>query len=274
MLTIHPNFTNNVRRTPAFGRADLQKYAEDVEYIDYDSNDDYYKEDIKHSKNYFNIDEEKNEAKKELDLWEQTKVNVDQIAQKTDMVPGLKTGTKVLSGLTAVAIGWGGLRWGTVGTLEVLSKIGKTDFMQSVGSRLNSSRKYISRKCSDLGSYIKDRKWYKNAGQRISGWKNSFCDTSVGQTLTGWKTAIKENSLYQNAVKFKNNTVDYFKNLNYKRVFVETMGVAGGGTAAVNLMSNKTVDGRTQEVCKDENGNYTVNGRQIFVDEGGVNDAA
>ncbi len=274
MLTIHPNFTNNVSRTPAFGRSDLQKYAEDVDYMNFDNNDDYYEGDIKHRKNYFDINEEKAEAKKELDLWEQTKANVDQIAQKTDMVPGLKTGTKVLSGLTAVAIGWGGLRWGTVGTLEVLSKIGKTDFMQSIGRGLNTSRKYVSKKYSDLGSYISGRKWYQSAGERIKGWEKSFLDTPVGRTLTGWKNAVKENSLYQNTLNFKDKTVDYFKNLNYKRVFVETMGVAGGGTAAVNVLSNKTVDGSKQNVDVDKNGNYRVDGKRVIIDEGGVFDAA
>ncbi len=264
MLTIQPGLVNNYSRNLSFGRSDLQRYAEDVEYEDVtDSHDSSYYE------NYgFDMD-----RKKELDLWKQTKANVDAIAKSTENVPGVKTGTKILSGLTAVAIGWGGLRWGTVGTLEVLSKIGKTDSMQSIGKKLVSSWKYASTKFSDLGKYISGKDWYKNSGTRIKRWENSFLDTSVGNTLTRWQQAVKENSLYHGTVNLKNKTVNYFKNLNYKRVFVETMGVAGGGTAAINVLGGKTIDGRTQNVEVNKDGKYFVNDREYIVG-GDVSDAA
>ena len=231
MLTIHPNFTNNVSRTPAFGRSDLQKYAEDVDYMNFDNNDDYYEGDIKHRKNYFDINEEKAEAKKELDLWEQTKANVDQIAQKTDMVPGLKTGTKVLSGLTAVAIGWGGLRWGTVGTLEVLSKIGKTDFMQSIGRGLNTSRKYVSKKYSDLGSYISGRKWYQSAGERIKGWEKSFLDIILIAGSVGWLYYYN----YQQNVLVEQGVTDTTAAVNPIMFIASTAFILGAGLLCVRI---------------------------------------
>ncbi len=270
MLTIQPGLTNNYNRIPAFGRSNLQRYAQDVDFeeVDYNNSSDNNSDEVN------NIDEEKANAKKELDLWQQTKANLDSIAEDDNMVPGVKTGIKVLSGLSAVAIGWGGLRWGAVGTLEVLSKIGKTEFMQSIGKGLASSWKYASTKFSDLGKYISGKDWYKNSGTKIKGWENSFLDTPVGKTLTKWKQSVNENSLYQGSVNLKNKTVNYLKNLNYKRVFVETIGAAGGVTAAVNVLDGKTIDGLRQNVEVDEKGKYYVNDREYRFDEGDVSDAA
>lgn len=275
MLTIHPGLASNVNRVPAFGRSSVvDDYEDNIPYVDYEDVTDSYDNFVREDNRDFDIDKAKSDTKKELDLWKQTKANVDSIAKQADMVPGVKTGTKILSGLTAIAIGWGGLRWGTVGTLEVLSKIGQTDLMKAVGKGLSNSRKFVAKKASDLGTYVSGRNWYKAASKKVDGLENSFFESSVGKTLSGWKTAVTSNGIYKDAVKYKDKTVDYFKNLNYKRVFVETMGVAGGGTAAVNVLGGKTIDGRRQNVEVDENGRYFVNGREMQFDEGDVSDAA
>ncbi len=275
MLTIQPGLTHNYNRVQAFkGSSDFQKCAQDVDFEEvYDSAEQpYFRDDD--PVDSFDIEQEKYSTKKELDLWRQTKANVDSIAKQADMVPGVKTGTKILSGLTAVAIGWGGLRWGTVGTLEVLSKIGSTDFMKSIGKNLSSGRKYVSKKMADFGKYISGKNFYKSASKKIAGWEEAFQGSSVGKTLTGWKKAVQKNSIFQGAVALKDNTVKYFKNLNYKRVFVETMGVAGGGTAAVNVLGGKAIDGSKQQVDVDKDGNFFVNGKEKVFYEGDVSDAA
>ncbi len=273
MLTIQPGLVNNFSRSQAFGNRNFQRYAQDVDFVDYEDVTDLYGDNA--SDRYdFDINREKEKTKKELDLWKQTKANVDAIAKSTENVPGVKTGTKILSGLTAVAIGWGGLRWGTVGTLEVLSKMGKSDAAQAVKGFAENSGKWISKQADSLKKYAQRTDVYKSAAKRISGWEKSFADSSVGKTLDGWKKAINDNSAYKAVVKAKDNTVDYLRKVNYKRVFVEGMGVAGGGTAAVNVLGGKTIDGRKQNVEVDNDGKYYVNGREYMFDEGDVSDAA
>lgn len=273
MLTIQPGLVNNFSRNQAFGNSNLQRYAEDVDFVDYEDVTDF-SDDSSYDSYNFDINKAKEETKKEYDLWKQTKENVDAIAKTTESVPGVKTGTKILSGLTAVAIGWGGLRWGTVGTLEVLSKMGKSDAAQAVKGFAENSGKWISKQADSLKKYAQRTDVYKSAAKRISGWEKSFADSSVGKTLDGWKKAINDNSAYKAVVKAKDNTVDYLRKVNYKRVFVEGMGVAGGGTAAVNVLGGKTIDGRKQNVEVDNDGKYYVNGREYMFDEGDVSDAA
>ena len=272
MLTIQPGLVNNYSRNLAFGSRNLQHYAEDVDYVDYEDVTDSY--DGSNYNHYdFDIEREKEETKKELDLWKQTKANVDAIAKSTENVPGVKTGTKILSGLTAVAIGWGGLRWGTAGTLEVLSKMGKSDAAQAVKGFAEKSGKWISKQAGSLKKYAQGTDVYKSAANRISGWEKAFAESSVGKTLDGWKKAVNDNSAYKAVIKAKDNTVDYLRKVNYKRVFVEGMGVAGGGTAAVNVLGGKTIDGRKQNVEVDKDGKYFVNDREYIL-EGDVSDAA
>lgn len=255
MLTIQPGLANNFNRVPAFGRGELQRYAEDAEYVDYEEiTDNDYPADS------FNYDEEKREAKQELDLWKQTKANIDSITKATDSVPIVKKGTSVLSGLTMVAIGWGGLRWGTVGTLEVLSKIGKSDLAKSVKGFAVNSGEFIAEKFGALKKLATGTDTYKAIEKKVGDLSSSFLDSPVGTKYTQVKTAITTNPIYKDTVNLKNRTVDYMKNLNYKRVFVETMGVAGGGTAAVNALGGKAIDGTKQNVEVDADGNYLVDG--------------
>ena len=261
MLTIQPGLSKSYNRIQPFGgRSDFQSQAQDV--------------DFEESFDYYDIDREKEDAKKELDLWKQTKNSVDSLAKQADMVPGVKTGTKILSGLTAVAIGWGGLRWGTVGTLEVLSKLGETSLVKSIGGKLNDSRKFVAKKASDFGKYVSERNWYKNTGAKMGEWKSSFLQTTVGAKLNSLSNAVKDSSAFHKTIDAKSSVVKYFKDLNYKRVFVETMGVAGGGTAAVNLLGGKTIDGNKQNVEKNIDGKYFVDGREMRFDEGDRYDAA
>ncbi len=255
MLKIQPNLTNSYNKqfSPAFGR-----YPDKSEYVDY--TEIYEDEYTSPAEDGFNLEQEKADTKKELDLWKQTKQNLDSIAHTTESVPGFKTGTKILSGLISIAIGWGGLRWGTVGTLEVLSKIGKTDAAKYIKTHATDMGKGISKKYHSAKDYLAERSWVKSFKKKLSDWKSSFLESSVGKTLSSWKKSVKENIVYEKSVKFKDNTKAKIKKLNPKRVFVETMGVAGGGTAAVNTIGANTIDGNKYNVEQDEQGRYYIDG--------------
>lgn len=237
MLTIQPGLANNFNRVPAFGRSELQRYAEDAEYVDYEEiTDNDYPDDS------FNYEVEKKEAKQELDLWKQTKANVDSITRAADNVPIVKKGTSILSGLTMVAIGWGGLRWGSVGTLEVISKMLDTRAGKAVKTFMRNSGGFVSKKTDSFNKFLKGTDFYKNSVNKLTQW------------------GVLDNPVYKGAVELKDKTAKFMKELNYKRVFVETMGVAGGGTAAVNALGGKAIDGTKQNVEVDEDGNYRVDG--------------
>lgn len=236
MLTIQPDFSTLNCRKPCF-TANPNKSDDFCEEV---FDDD------------FNIGEEKKAAKQELDLWEGTKKNIEQIAKTTESVPALKKGTDILSGITAVAIGWGGLRWGTVVTLEVLSKAGETAF----GKKIKGIGTFVKNQAKNLKTWVSNLSVSRSVANKFSDLKTSFLRTSVGEKCSAIKTAIVENSTYKSTVK-------WFKSLNPKRVFVESMGVAGGGTAALETMGVHTVDGTVNNVESDDKGNYRINGRQV-----------
>lgn len=281
MLTIHPNLVNSYSKTPAFGRH-IDNL--DGEYVDYDEVFDDENLDLPSEEDSFemseqdgadfNIVQEKAEAKKELDLWNQAKQNIDSIAKTTESVPVINKSTKILSGLISVAIGWGGLRWGSAGTLEVASKLGKTRLVSAIKGYSSAGAEAVSGSFTKAKKYLTGRNWYKSVEATIDGWKLSFLDTGLGRTLSGWKTAVTTNPLYTGVVGAKNNAVTYVKSLNPKRVFVETMGVAGGGTAAVEMLGGKSVDGAKQNVEVDEKGNYLVNGKVAIEAKGDYSDVA
>ena len=254
MLTIQPNLVNNYGNVPAFG-----KRTKDDEYIDYAVVSDSY------NKDYFDLDKEEQDAEKELSLWKQTKHNIDTLTQSTESVPALNKGMKIFSGLISVAIGWGGLRWGTAGTLKVLSDIGKTKLAQSVKTSTGSAYTYTKGWLSSGKNYVKNHNWYRSIANALSGAKESFLNTKIGETLTGWKNSVKASSVYNHAVNAKDSTTAYVKKLNPKRIFIETMGVAGGGTALVNVLGGKPVDGVRQNVEKIDDG-YTVDEQGDFYD--------
>lgn len=236
MLTIQPNFSTLNCKKPIF----TANSDNDSQLVDEVFRDD------------FNIKEEKEAAKQELELWEGTKRNIEQIAKTTESVPALKKGADILSGLTGVAIGWGGLRWGTVGTLEVLSKTAAT----TLGKRIKSLGTFAKTQSKNLKTWVSNLSVSKSIANKFSSLKTSFLETSFGGKCSAIKTAVVENSAYKSTVK-------WFKSLNPKRVFVETMGVAGGGTAALETIGVHAIDGSTNEVKKDEKGNYSINGRQV-----------
>ena len=254
MLTIQPNLVSSYGKAPAFG-----KYAPDGEYVDFRETPDSYEG------GYFDLGKEELDAKKELSLWKQTKHNIDTLTQSTESVPAINKGMKIFSGLISVAIGWGGLRWGTAGTLKVLSDIGKTKLAQSVKTSTGSAYTYTKGLLSNGKNYVKNHNWYRSIANAMSGAKESFLETKVGETLTGWKDSVKASSVYKHTVSAKDNTVAYVKKLNPKRIFIETMGVAGGGTALVNVLGGKPVDGVRQEVEKTDDG-YTIDGQGDFYD--------
>ena len=263
MLTIQPKISDNYGKAPNFGNHSFDsEYAdfEEVATLPEDTSDSFHSE-------RFDIDAEKTRAKHELDLWEQTKDNLDSIAKTTEAVPVLRKGTQVLSGLISVAIGWGGLRWGTVGTLEVLSKIGKTDLVKGIKKYSGKGWDFVKDAFKSSRKYISNRSWFKSIERKAGEWKHSALESSVGRKYTEIKDSITSNSLFIKATEKKNNAVAYVKNLNPKRVFVETMGVAGGGTAAVNTIGGKAVDGSRHNVEQDSDGNFYVDGRRTTVRE-------
>lgn len=250
MLTIQPGLVNHTNRVPAFGRGELQRYAEDVDYDEI----------IDTSEDTFDYENEKHNAKRELALWEQTKANVDSLTKAADNVPVVKSGTKILSGLTAIAIGWGGLRWGSFGTLEVLSKMMKTNAAKSVKTFAENSGKFVSEKFESLKKFVTGTEVYKSAAKKVEDLHNAFLGTSFGKKYTDLKTAITNNSLYKGTIDLTNRTGKAIKDANYKRIFVETMGIAGGGTAAINVLGGKAIDGTKHNVEMDEDGNYLIDG--------------
>lgn len=263
MLTIQPNMFNSYSKIPTFG-----KHFEDAEYTDFEEYTESPDSMTSISKaDEFDISTEKQKAKTELDLWEQTKDNLDSIAKTTESVPALRKGTQVLSGLISVAIGWGGLRWGTVGTLEVLSKIGKTSLVKGIKKYMGEVGTWFSNSYKASKKYFANTDLYKNTAKKLGNWKKAALDTSVGRKYTDIKDAVVNNSFYQKAVEKKNNAVDYIKNLNPRRVFVETMGVAGGGTAAINTIGGKAVDGSKHNVEQDIDGNFYIDGRKTDYNE-------
>lgn len=284
MLTIRPNLLNSYNKTQSFGN--YLPAATDIEDVDYeaiydDDTDSFVKNDtsdfedsMDDSSSYYDYKKEGAEAKKDLDLWKQAKQNIDSIAKTTESVtesvPAVKTGMKICSGLISVAIGWGGLRWGSVGTLEVLSKLGQTKLAKAFKGYGESSVELLGKG----KKLITNAGWYKSLGTKIDDWEAAFLKTGLGSTLSGWKNAITSNSKYIRMVDSKNNAVQYIKNLNPKRIFVETMGVAGGGTAAVNTLGGKSVDGVKQKVEVDENGNYLVNGKVAIETKGDYSNVA
>lgn len=283
MLSIQPNLVNSYSKTQSFGNSLIK--AADIEDVDFEeifddesdsfvSNEDVEFDYMEDSDSYFDYDKEKTEIKKDLDLWKQAKQNIDSIAKTTESVtesvPAVKTGMKIFSGLISIAIGWGGLRWGSVGTLEVLSKLGETGLAKAFKGYGSSTMELLGKG----KNAVTNSGWYKSVGSTLDGWKVSFLKTSVGSTLSGWKNSITSNSKYISMVNAKNNAVDSIKNLNPKRIFVETMGVAGGGTAAINTLGGKSVDGVKHNVERDEDGQYSIDGRKIIQRKGDYSNVA
>lgn len=258
MLTIQPGMVNNLNRGPAFGRGELQRYAEDV---DFEEINDYP---YQNSYNSFDYDKEIKDAKDEMDLWEGTRANLESIAESAKSVPVVNKGLNIFDKAIKIAIGWCGLRWGAAGTLKALSEAASSQAGKAVAKRAGNVGTFIAEKFTAL----KELSLYKSSAKKVNNLKHSFFDTRFGKAITKAKNAVTDNSIFHKSIELKNKTVSFFKNINYKRVTVEGMGVAGGGTAAVNVFGGKPVDGARQNVEVDTEGNYYINGRKVQQNEG------
>ena len=260
MLTVQSAHINNYNKSASFGNGMYHSgMFDDAEYVDYeevsDSGSSYKKAD------YFDIAKEREKAAQELDLWEETKHNLDSIARTTESVPVLNKGMKIFSGLISIAVGWGGLRWGTVGTLEVLNKMGQSTavkYVRNIGRDIGGS---LSTFYNRSRNYLDSTDLVRSLRSSYNAKKLEFNSSDLGIKLSNLKKAIKENSLYTKAVEIKNDTLDYCRKLNPKRIFVESMGIAGGGTAAVNTMGANAIDGNSHDIEQIDNDVFIVDGR-------------
>lgn len=258
MLTIQPNISNSYAKNPSFGYG--SGMFDDAEYVDFEEIfDDPRQASVK--SRHFDIDKEREKAGRELDLWEETKQNIDSIARTTESVPVLNNGMKIFSSLISIAVGWGGLRWGTYGTLKVMNDISKTAPARCIK---NLSKDFYT-SASDVfgkGKTIMNKQgWVIDLKLKAANMKKSFLESSVGTKYTDIKNAIKDNFIYKRSASAISDAVDYAKNINPKRVFVETMGVAGGGTAAINTLGGHTIDGNRHDIQQVNDDVYIIDGR-------------
>ena len=275
MLSIQPNFTvNNHTKQTTFGNGRYNSGRfDDAEYVDFvevDNSGNPLRN------NNFDIDYERAKAAQELDLWQETKYNVESLARTTESVPVLNKGMKIFSGLISIAVGWGGLRWGTVGTLKVLNDIGKSTaakYVRNIGKDISGTTSSIYNSAKNS---IKKQDWVKSLIRAYNTRKQAAIASPNGQRLIAFKESIKNNSLYIKAAKLKNSAVEYCKNLNPKRIFVETMGVAGGGTAAVNTIGGRAIDGNRHDIQQVDDDVFIVDGRYglDYRDRGGYGNVA
>ena len=261
MLTIQPNLTSGRSNTLNFGNGLYNSgMFDDAEYVDFEEVIDTPQGRFTKSKN-FDIDLERQKAADELDLWQETKQNLNTIARTTESVPVLNKGMKIASGLISIAVGWGGLRWGTVGTLKVLSDLNKSTGIRYIKNLSKDFGSSISKVYNNSKNYIAKTDWAKNIEKEFGTYKKSFAESSVGTTLTGWKTAIQKSSLYKKTTDAKDVVVNYCKTLNPKRIFFFFLGVAGGGTAAVNTIGGKTIDGNRHDIRQIDDDVYVIDNR-------------
>ena len=259
MLSIQPKITVNHNNQTSFGNGVYNSgIFDDAEYVDFVEVDDAGNS--RHTNN-FDVDYERAKAAQELDLWQETKHNVESLARTTESVPVLNKGMKVFSGLISIAVGWGGLRWGTVGTLKVLKDISQSTaakYVKNIGKDVSgtASSLYNSAKTGLL-----KQNWVKSLINSYTTKKQAVLASPNGQKLISFKNSIINNSLYIKAKSLKDSAVTYCKTLNPKRIFVETMGVAGGGTAAVNTIGGKAIDGNRHDIQQIDDDVFVVDGR-------------
>ena len=260
MLTVQPNIANNYKQQSFMQR--MGQFSDYTPYEEVVSDENYYGHDG------FDLDFEKEQSKHELDLWKQTQHNLSDISKTTDKVPVLSKGTKILSGLISVAIGWGGLRWASAGTLEVLSKIGKTKLAQTLKGVTKKGAEKATKLFKKGLAMFKNSKLSKTIAEKFANMKIKVLGTKTGKEYTVLKNKVKGNEIYQKALEYKNQLKGTVKNLNPKRIFIEAMGVAGGTTAAVKALGGQTIDGANHLVEKCEDGGYIVDGNRFFEEYG------
>ncbi len=258
MLTIQPNISSSYAKNPSFGYG--SGMFDDAEYVDYEEIfDDPRKASVKSS--HFDIDKEREKAGRELDLWEETKQNIDSIARTTESVPVLNNGMKIFSSLISIAVGWGGLRWGTYGTLKVMSDIAKTAPAKCVKNLSKDFYTSASNLFQKGKTFMEKQSWVVSMKNKAANLKKDFLESSVGTKYTSIKDTVKNSSIYRRSLNGIDDAVDYMKKINPKRIFVETMGVAGGGTAAINTLGAQTIDGNRHDIRQINDDVYIVDGR-------------
>lgn len=254
MLSIHQQQPVIRNQYQNFGN----RFGEDSGFADY--------EEVASSagRNYYD-DEDFHSSKDTLDAWKTTKKNLDELATTAESVPIVKTGTKCLSALTSIAIGWAGLRWGATRVLGLVADAANSAVVK--GAKKYSAQALNSLKgLKESGvAKLKQTRLYETAELKVSGWADSIAETKFGKFLTETKKSVADSKFAKGFVNAKNSVINFFKNLNYKKGFVETMGIAGGGTAAVNVLGARPVDGRHHNVERTDDGEYLIDGR--FVSE-------
>ena len=259
MLSIQTKLTSNCNNQVSFGNGRYNSgMFNDAEYVDFEEINDFGNS--VHKSN-FDIDYERAKAAQELDLWQETKQNVESLARTTESMPVLNKGMKIFSGLISIAVGWGGLRWGTVGTLKVLNDIGQSTaakYVKNIGKDISGS---VSSLYNSAKNSVLKQNWVKSLIESYKTKKRAAIASPNGQRLISFKNSIKNNSLYIQAKNLKDSTVAYLRKLNPKRIFVETMGVAGGGTAAVNTIGGRAIDGNHHDIQQVDDDIFIVDGR-------------
>ena len=191
------------------------------------------------------------EAQNDMEAWERSRHELETLQEKTKDVQVLNKSINFLSGLIPVAIGWGGLRWGAAGTLKVLERLGQTKLVQSVKGFAKKGTGFVGKLFQKGKTFFKGSKLYKKAGAKFAQMKGSALDTKAGKKLSSLWNNLKGKKLVAKLADWKTKFVDWAKKLNPKQIFVETMGVAGGATAAVKQLGGEPVDGAKQVVSCD-----------------------
>jgi len=238
MLTIQPNLLNS-HKQQSFARR-----LSDVGYTPY--------EDVTDTDNGgYNPALVESDARKDMEAWKQSQRDLETLQEKTASVPVLNKGINFLSGLIPVAIGWGGLRWGAAGTLKVLERLGQTKLVQSVKGFAKKGTGFVGKLFQKGKTFFKGSKLYEKAGTKFAQMKGSALETKAGKKLSTLWNNLKGKNIVAKLADWKTKFVDWAKKLNPKQIFVETMGVAGGATAAVQQLGGKPVDGVNQVVSDD-----------------------
>ena len=152
--------------------------------------------------------------------------SVKDLADSAKDVPIIQKSTSLFSKFLNVAIGWAGLRWGTYGTFKVLSKMGKLKPAMAVTD-------FVKKHGKSVVDFVKGNKISLALGEKMAQIKS----TTFVTNMTGTK-------FYEKMASVMGSVKGFIKKINPKQVVAETMGVAGGATAAINQFgSNNPSDG-------------------------------
>lgn len=238
MLTIQPNLLNSHKQQSFARRLSDVEYTSYVDVTDTDNGG-------------YNPALVESDARKDMEAWKQSQHDLATLQEKTENVPVLNKAVKILSGMSAIVIPWVGLRWGAAGTLKVLERLGQTKLVQSVKGFAKKGIGFVGKLFQKSKNFFKGSKLYEKAGTKFAQMKGRALDTKAGKKLSSLWNNLKGKNIVTKLANLKTKFVDWAKKLNPKQIFVETMGVAGGATAAVQQLGGKPVDGVNQVVSDD-----------------------